>query len=638
MVSILTNPATVPGLDEHFRKAFNAKRGDFLGEPVFAFTFGGNDPSDPFGPSGIVYPIPDGISFDPGFEETDTNIGRYISTSQEYDSTYSIDVSAEASYAGFSGAVGSSYFQHEYQFQSNDTSFTMDYFVATIYTARRTAPDQDPSFAAALAGLPGSLDGNGSEKYGAFFDTYGTHYVVSAPFGGYMMMTSSAETSVLNQSNNEASAANVHAAFTTLGASGSLTVSTAESNLDVNTSKIVTLDNHLVYVGGIGDSDKEKWEGSIYVQPVPLIGLPASSDDVERPLFAELANLEPDAGRQAVMKAAMAAYLASPAPPSPPVQAPVSFGTVQQATSDGFIVAYVDASPTGQSGSSALALRAENSENPQQIRAGGAARYDNENREPCVWLEYASATAPIEQGEYYVADQVDPSAQGYAQFVPLGGGLRFGAVTPADLSGTAASDGFLVVNLAGTAGAEGQTATAMGTLAGQWVSACSVESVDRFIAGRDEQLWGSFCMPVPNGQAYEVQLVSYWGDNSGTVLGAVWIPLMGTAFPTAIQTRDLSRAYTAENDGILFGRLHCDDGNRGSLLVRVTYVGADPSTVGSAPVLQATSAHQFQQEGIYGTDEAVTLPVTKGQTYQIEPQWTSGNLDAPFFWLDLGTS
>jgi hypothetical protein len=80
-------------------------------------------------------------------------------------------------------------------------------------------------------------------------------------------------------------------------------------------------------------------------------------------------------------------------------------------------------------------------------------------------------------------------------------------------------------------------------------------------------------------------------------------------------------------------RAHCDNGPRGTIRVRV---GDDISAVSSAPVVQAASAHVYGGSDTYASDAAVAVPIAQGQSYVVEPEWTTGTPVARLFWFPLG--
>jgi hypothetical protein len=317
---------------------------------------------------------------------------------------------------------------------------------------------------------------------------------------------------------------------------------------------------------------------------------------------------------------ALATYLPSSAEAPVVRSTPVAFNTVARATTDGLIVAYVDSSPSGANGNADLRVLAGPTQNSAKFRAGASAQFADPGNGD-VMVRYGAVTAPIRKDEYYLANQTGPA--GDAALVVLGdrSSTLGEPVTGAPASGTAATDGLLLVNLA-TVG-DGPRGSAFGSVDGQRVAACSVH------------VWGdsgrtckqaSFCMPVRKGQTYQAQAVA---TSDPIAMHVTWFPLVGITFSAAMQPVIPGTTYPTADAGIVFGYMHCDNGPRGSIVV---VVGDDDK---SMTVRQAASAHVYWGDDTHIPDAGVSVPISKGEHYRVEQQWSWGEPQAQFFWLPI---
>jgi hypothetical protein len=218
-------------------------------------------------------------------------------------------------------------------------------------------------------------------------------------------------------------------------------------------------------------------------------------------------------------------------------------------------------------------------------------------------------------------------------FLPFPPGVRLGAPSSVVFpdSRVASSDGLLVVDQTyenpGTAGSD----IVLGVSDGQVVAGCSVE-----LSGADfdpvEAQYASFCMPVRNGTRYNVIGGAADDTPAQEWTAGMFFPFVGSVFPNAPEERDIDTTYTAQSDGLLFGHLHCEEGPRGSILVRVGAADSDPT---QAPALQAASAQRFGGASVYIIEASIIVPLGKGQTYHVESQWTADAPQPSLFWIDL---
>jgi hypothetical protein len=309
---------TVPGLNEYFRRGFDMGSADFaVFDYIFEpFRYNQGDSIEGYGPAGSTdtYAVPDSVSVLLEIEQDDTYIGRYISTSQEYDDTFSVEVSGGGSYAGFSASASSSYFDHNHLKESQDSAFTEDFHAGRIYRAeRRQEMGLSPAFSTDLQSLPTALTDDAQGVYDKFLQKWGTHYLESADFGGFVRMTTSATKSFLETKTNEEVTGDVHAAFTSAVASGSLDVKAVKTDLKDIKETDIEWDSSLVQVGGNELDSTGAWANSLFAAPQPLIGLPTTNPIFNRPVFTPITQLAP-AGLQQTMEQALESYLASFAP------------------------------------------------------------------------------------------------------------------------------------------------------------------------------------------------------------------------------------------------------------------------------------------------------------------------------------
>jgi hypothetical protein len=628
---------TVPGLDV-FRNGFDAKRGDFANDKVFApFTFATKERVE-YGSPSQPYLVPDDLACSPVSDESYVALDQLLQTVDDYDRTFSVNVEVEGSYGIYSAGVKSSYFQHEHLLTSRDRAYAMNFFVARTYTARRLDPILSESFRKATAALPArTTSPRAHQAYADFFRRYGTHYLAAADFGGYVLMTSSVDKNSVTRENESKIVGSITASFEGVVAKGSLSVEVANEEKRKNEVVQTEIVGNLHRVGGQLSDDKSTWEASLYGAPRPLIGLPPNAPVMVD--FRALSALVPDEERARTMDEELALHLGV----RPPAllggtsrrRRDLPTGTVLPVDVDSIVVGVVSV-PHGPRGT--IELRSEHSGSPRKVLGAAAAHHyvgdyhDN-------WVRQNSTTAPVRKGDHllvrYESNDGQPAVSLRSLQFGATGGDDVGAATPVALGKpvTTASDGLLVCALNCTK--EGERGGAAATIDGVEAAACSGHwnpPSHRYIPR------ASFCLPVRRGETYAVTARPTWGT---PVVEATFIPLVGAIGLGEREPReaDAPPVFTAEDDGLLVGWSHANNGTRGDVTV---YAGFDADEVrqGTAPVVAAMSAHANHSDewwGVWIDDAFVCVPVMKGESCLAVRNDTWGKPVVRLWWVPLTT-
>ena len=255
------------------------------------------------------------------------------------------------------------------------------------------------------------------------------------------------------------------------------------------------------------------------------------------------------------------------------------------------------------------------------------------------WARMASFVVPAAKGVDALAEASpsSPPSPSTSLFQCLLGPSSdapfFGAVAPSGSSGTATSDGFMVVTVAQSANGDRGFATL--TVGATLRGACSMHY---YTNGDTYYPENSFCVPITQGETWALTTTTTSGAPKFT---SNWVPLQDLSMQT-MSMRGAGTVYTANTDGFLVAVLNATDGGRATVQLQSAARSAD---LPNMPVYSCASVHFYPEHDTYLPCNAAMLPVQKGQVYQSQVIVTSGklnggsitdgNITATLYWVPL---
>jgi len=488
------------------------------------------------------------------------------------------------------------------------------------------------AFTTALNALPTTYT-PGDQSFVSFFQTWGTHYLANAHFGGNWVMNVEIDESVFNSLDTEKIKSSVSASFNEGVASGS-TKATIESDtstaLNVD-SKNTNITFHCL--GGELNTEYNDWLKSVDANVALLNDATSVTTAAVTPSFSPIWTLAPSGSdAQRALKAALHAYL----PPAldqealpPPVGVELSDNLAAQG--DGFLFGWIASVNIENSGGQIVAS-SDNTPNPTQIRATACCHY---NEPEHIWS--GSLLTPVRAGDYY---NITWNPEWYVQetfaaFQPFPLGFGEWEEFPCNqIQSGRPQDGFVLGRLWNDW--DGQRANLIGQqVVGGQMTNCAAASIHVWADGDVRINQESFCMPVVAGADFQVlfQVEDGWPGCQ-----CFWIPIGAAYRMKPLLFLDPNRINTADDNGIVTAFMQAqvpDDPFLGSTEGSLG-LGASQAADYSNPITRAQTAVQntpFPGKFIpFNTAAAI---VRQGETYNATFSQSGGAVNCTVSWVAI---
>lgn len=640
----LPNPLPPPNCTPYLTNGFDPLKSSFLTQPIFQLTYA-NGAQGQF--NGVTCSIPDGVVFLERTQFGYSNSEHFMRTVSDFKYSFSVSVSAGLDGQKYSGSFSSSLTYGASFFSDVTKEYFLTFATQQCYSVRRDCSAAQasltPGFTADLAALPATIGSSSDyQAYAGFFQKYGTYFLVSGVFGGFMAKATTISKSVVKTADHMKLQAAISGSFETeIGkVTGSASTSYNESQwLDQYQNDMSSTTSA---VGGTYQPDKPAaFFSSCYDNPVLLLGLgTAGLSPVILPLSALITG--PDAtAKAATMDAAARVYLNTPHISTPD---PVAASTLNQYDVDTILVAYTNYAVNGSRGYTTGSVGpADGMAVPCAYASGHL--YDQDQR----YANTASLALPVQKGLRAELAQTTTfgtapealfqrfalgQADGGAAVLGASSSLTVSAGTP--LTQTAASDGFLLVSLLrGGSGARGSAAVTVGSVLR---GAASIH----YYPGDDVHYpQESVLVPICNGETYTVTCDTTFGD---VTYAAQWTPLSGVlSFQPAQQmlaygqTQPSQLPLTVQNvqtDGFLIllidGR-SCDQ----TIGFGAIEMGPAGTPLGTDATMAAASINFYPGADTWLGCNSAVLPVPKGWSYNVTFNYVFAQPSVALCWVPL---
>jgi hypothetical protein len=563
-----------PNLAAYLTNGFNAKRFDFAGMPIFGpLTYTQAQKVD-YGLLQSVYGVPDGYHVDGVAAFFTTTKKKAIQSDSDFEQTFSFGLSAEGEVrrmtAKVSASVSSQLKMSGKLFHSVNQEYFLSFSIQTVCRIERArdaqgTPDKPAgdAFMAAANKLPKTPASDADwNQYFAFFDLYGTHFLLSGHMGGYFMTETKTDKLIVQDRSAAEIAAAIEAGVSVTVASGSFKVDSAYSQNKFLSDMAESMTTRYECRGGLFSTEVRPWVISVFRNPILLPGV----DGMCEPVMASIAEVFPK-DRQTAAKTALRRYLGDGRILGDSVEVPLN--AVKTSVSGGLLTAQAHADKKG-------VAQLVASINPKiaswlpDIR--GSVHNDPDSLD---YLSVAQLVVPVGSSgvEQLVTLPRNSSSagvvSGFAEFVPLENPWVAGAcMIPAssDPMGGAGpvkpkagetwnnatykprTDAMLLV----TAFARDQGARGYVTLKDEnntVVAGCAVH-LEMQNKSRQYTEFASFAVPVRGGVTYKLSATNSSANTEFTATQFGFTNGIGLA---AASAREPAITYEAESDGFLIG-------------------------------------------------------------------------------------
>lgn len=640
----------LPNCVPYLKNGFDPKTTSFMTSPIFDLTYS-NGVTTPYGNQNQAVSqitqcsVPDQVtSYQTLSSIKWSSSQNFMRTISDYKYSFSVAVNAGLKGQKYSGSLSSSLTYSSNLFSDTSKEYFLSFRYQEVYTIERNLTSAqsslNPTFAAALNGLPATISSASAyQQYAAFFQQYGTYFFVSGTFGGSLVRESIVSKSLIKSQGALAVTASIKGSFETeIGkVSGGASSSYNESNSQTQYQDQIT--SSLSSVGGIYDpNDLGSFFQSCFEAPVLLLGLgdPGLVPSI-LPLSALITGADATT-RVETMDAAARVFLGTPHISGPD---PVPLSTRISFPSDAILVGYTNYSNNGGRGYTTGLMGPEGVPPPPCAYASGHL-YTNDDR----YASRAGLAFPVPQG--MIAELMQTTTYGTppvaafnafklgeADNSPTALGAPVPLSTAGPVTGTAATDGFLLISL--VQGGDGARGTATVTVAGNLRGAASIHYYPNDDVHYRQE---SMLVPICNGEQYVLDYQTTFGT---VTFAAQWIPLSGAlAFQPAQQLlayqtpsqNPQTVAAKAETDGILILVLdgRNSDGAQGYGTLQLSEKGSD---LDDDATMAGTSIHFYPGADTWLPCNSATLPVPKGWSYQVTVSWSFDSFPVTAYWVPL---
>jgi len=633
--SALPNPLPPPNCMPYLTNGFDPLQSSFLTQPIFQLTYA-NGTQSQF--NSVTCSIPDGVVFMERTAFGYSNSEHFMRTVSDFKYSFSVAVSAGLHGQKYSGSFSSKLTYGASFFSDVTKEYFLTFASQQCYSILRDCSAAQASltsgFSADLTALPATITSSSDyQAYAAFFQKYGTYFLVSGVFGGYMAKATTISKSVVKTADHMKLQAAISGSFQTeIGkVTGSASASYSDSQyLDQYQDD---MSSTISAVGGTYAPDHPAaFFASCYSNPVLLLGLGTAGLS---PTILPLSALA------ATMDAATRVYLNTPHISTPD---PVQASTLNQYDVDTILTAYTNYAVDGARGYTTGSVGPADAMAVPCAYASGHL-YGQDQR----YANMASLAMPVQQGSRAELAQTttfgNPAEalfQSFALGRADGGSSVLGATSSltvaagAPLTQTAASDGFLLVSLVrGGSGARGSATVRVG---GLLRGAASIH----YYPGDDVHYpQESVLVPICNGETFTVTCDTTFGD---VTYAAQWTPLSGPlsflpAQPMLSygppQPSDLPKTVSnVPTDGFLVFLIDGRDCGQ-TIGFGTIEMGPTGTALGPDAAMAATSVNFYPGADTWLGCNSAVLPVPKGWSYNVTFNYSFAQPSVALWWVPL---
>ena len=630
--------ALPPGMRIPVSNGYNALKAKFTNKAIFVPSFSkGRTVKYGVAQAGKAsYAIPDRIAFKKPWRGSSSSSIVVLRKKEDYDKYFSAPVKTEYAGLTFADAAQSNTVFHGSLFAEAERSYIVNFSVWLAYSVqRREADELTQEFADALAGLPSefSQEAESRKDFFGFFDSFGTHYLKTGRFGGFMAMESSIANPLFDKLKEAEIVAGVNAGFGGLVKSGRM-----DAGIAYKASEFLGRYKDQIYIniytgGGMRRDSIRGYFQTIPARPILL----THTDAFGKTEFVCLGDLIKDEAKRKAFNKAVGAYISGGDSGGSAISAGKiqDLGGVYRTPADSLVLGTLRISSSGQAD-----FRVFSDDSSALSTMRGCCSVSNYpsfsgkliGNQVC----YSSFLVPVRRGNYYAAKKESMSGSPDCQFMEYS---LLSRETPAigewqvidtDAPVKAASDGFVIaaIDCVRNLGSHGAIFGRISCDAKSYVdiavaSACRSNEPYTCFASRQ-----SFCMPVRKGESYIIKTET---KDARPEYQAFWAPLSEriSLFQSPV-SRMRDSVYKAHSDGLLTVMVKASGSDGlGYIDVRMT---AELSNIDSATVVQ-TSVHA--PVIIYNS---ITVPVHKGYYYKIVSNVEVGALDISAYWHPMSIS
>jgi hypothetical protein len=624
-----TSRTLPPGLESALY-GYQAKKGEFAGNPLFKLTYAKNKKAD-YGVRGArsKYDIPDQVKFEETSMLSSLVLDRLLKTEEEFKQEFAISTDVEGSGIAISVKAHFGMENKERLFSSTEYQYHLAYRVQTASEFWMIETPWSNEFRRAIQSLQGLGTWKNSDFTG-LFNNFGTHFLKHGYLGGYMTMITNVEKSLIERSSSTQITASLKVGYEEIVSSGSMSVETSYSKSAFYSQNQSQMSVRSAFKGGLKKEKLDDWYPTCFDLPEPLL-LANPAQGFETTMFPITRLIEAGAFRDAMEKA-LQAYV-----PGVELVQPM-FGkaemwqadAVDPVSSDGFFIGHLWASDAGSRGY--IVAKTETQSDPTVVRGAASVHfYDGNDR----FGQINSFFMPVRKADYVTGNYQDTHKQPGKnfRFVPFGsssnkrylGGWQKLEINQAF---TTQTDGFVVCTIWADNASRGFAFLEDTTEAAK-TSLLAAASAHHYNSSDVWYQCQSFCAPVRKGRIVKPKSVPTYGK---TTVEAYWIPLEEASFGIP-EIRTANSRYTAEKDGFLVGLLAAENEGRGELKLRVT--PSHSGSFGDEHNLGMASVHFYDGNDTWLKFNTTIVPVTKGSLYKAALNVTHGKVDCSLSWVPV---
>lgn len=658
-------PPMPPGLEIPATRGFNARKGDFMGGPIFNLGFADGQKVNYGSPAGEKqqYEIPDGMTFDGSTFSFESNSVTYLSSAAEYDQRLSASTKGQVKGLGYSASASSSIAYHGNMKLNSQYTYGLMFNVQQTYEINwYKNPSLHDEFKRDINNLPAALaTEEDQDAYRVFFNKYGTSYLKSGVFGGYMTMQNRIEEELFEQTTEKEISAGIEGGYQGLMAGGSMSAETAYKSSEFLSkhSKDILIEIHTN--GGIKPADDKTatYFNSVFNSPILLLdSQPQGNITLE---FVDIIDLFSIAGASydIIQTAGKARdiYLLEGLKDDGVIGVPtrMTFDTAVHATLAGFV--NYNLSKTGnRQRAQIIAVQSSTASGLSSDDYSARASIDYHKKDDGgrdTYITRANFLLPVSANYYCRSQKAAIDFEGKPNitggFIPMGiGGLpSLGAPVnisspfsgnsndPYTYKSERETDGFMVVNLSTPQSTDNgaKFVASIRTPGTDYDTTINGTSV-YWHEGKHKALvpWQSICTPVRAGETY-TGVFQQTQKNLSSWYSMYWVPMQKPfTFNAGFEQRVLDTIYQAETDGFLTVYLKQSSGDdRGE----VTVYWDEQSDMSEEEVLAQTSIQYHPDHETYIRRNSITVPVVKGRYYKTVMKTSKGSPSAILHWRSV---